>query len=215
VTLGDEVVRKANHVVQASELPTLRWRGKFVATNGTMSTGTDAVTRVFLVHKLKGERTTTKDPYNPKTLVGRLRRKGILKKMLEDAKGVRFKIIDRLDTQAEGLLLITTDMEYAREFESPDLALHQQYRIRCRGEVTEQKIEALRRGVHVHRKRSYPPMLLRYTPKPERQFLETYYWLTVTANTGNDQLIRDAFKHQGCKYLYSVCGFFWQVWYES
>ena len=95
-------------------------------------------TRLFLYHKPRGLMTTHADPEGRPTVFDNL------------PEGLpRLISIGRLDFNTEGLLLLTNDGGLARTLELPDTGWLRRYRVRAHGEVTQDQLDALKKGVEV------------------------------------------------------------------
>jgi pseudouridine synthase len=105
--------------------------------------------RVWMVHKLKGEIVTERDPLNRPSVLDRLRRQGIGKSTRKGAHKWHIKAIGRLDLSTEGLLLVTNHGPFARSMELPCHEIHRVYRVRAHGLVTPHKIHRIRSGLTV------------------------------------------------------------------
>lgn len=123
-----------------------------VATLGQRVVGNEAITvddrpvrvqeltplrRVIIYNKPEGEVCTRSDPEGRPTVFERLPR----------LKVGRWINIGRLDINTSGLLLFTTDGELANRLMHPSSQMDREYAVRIRGEVTEEMIENLKKGV--------------------------------------------------------------------
>ncbi|QQP84487.1 rRNA pseudouridine synthase [Entomomonas asaccharolytica] len=123
-----------------------------VATLGQRVAGNEAITvddrpvrvqeltplrRVIIYNKPEGEVCTRSDPEGRRTVFERLPR----------LKVGRWINIGRLDINTSGLLLFTTDGELANRLMHPSSQMDREYAVRIRGEVTEEMIENLKKGV--------------------------------------------------------------------
>lgn len=93
--------------------------------------------RVIIYNKPEGEICTRNDPEGRPTVFDRLPR----------LKVGRWINIGRLDINTSGLLLFTTDGELANRLMHPSYQMDREYAVRIRGEVTEEMIENLKKGV--------------------------------------------------------------------
>jgi len=93
--------------------------------------------RVIIYHKKEGEVCTRSDPENRPTIF----------ENLPILKGERWIAIGRLDINTSGLLLLTTDGEFANKLMHPSFQVPREYAVRVRGEVTKEQIAALTEGV--------------------------------------------------------------------
>lgn len=96
-----------------------------------------SVRRVLIYNKPDGEICTRDDPEGRPTVFDRLPR----------PKEGRWINIGRLDINTTGLLLFTTDGELANRLMHPSYQMDREYAVRVRGEVTEEMLENLKKGV--------------------------------------------------------------------
>lgn len=163
-------------------------------------------TRVWLAHKLPGELVTEEDPYNRPSLLQRLRRGGVGTSS-SSSKRVHLKPIGRLDMQTEGLIILTNDGEYAQEMEHPRNQFHRTYRVRAFGNLTESKLNAMRKGTLEVDGIKYDQMKVtidREQGGRKRRMLRggkspANTWLQVTCREGKNRMIRKVFDHLGLK----------------
>jgi 23S rRNA pseudouridine2605 synthase len=102
--------------------------------------------------------------------------------------------VGRLDVNSEGLLLLSSDGPLAQAMMSPETALSRVYRLRVRGRLTLENIEALARGVRVDG--------VNYRGA---EFVEEYdkggrsnTWYRVVLTEGKNREIRKLMEHFGC-----------------
>ncbi|MBB3770658.1 23S rRNA pseudouridine2605 synthase [Angulomicrobium tetraedrale] len=95
-------------------------------------------TRLFLYHKPKGVVTTNFDPEGRPTLFEIL--PGGLPRLVS---------VGRLDLNTEGLILLTNDGGLSRVLELPETGWLRRYRVRAKGSITQDKLDALIHGITV------------------------------------------------------------------
>ncbi|ELR67464.1 Ribosomal large subunit pseudouridine synthase B [Photobacterium marinum] len=99
----------------------------------------DEVCRVLAYNKPEGELCTRHDPEGRRTVFDRLPR-------LNEGRWVS---VGRLDANTAGLLLFTTDGELANRLMHPSRCVQREYMVRVFGEVTEQMVRNVVRGVEL------------------------------------------------------------------
>lgn len=132
-------------------------------------------TRLWLYHKPQGLVTTARDEKGRQT---------IFDDLPEDMP--RTMSVGRLDLNSEGLLLLTNDGEIKRKLELPSTGWVRKYRVRVKGEPTDDMLRPLRKGITVDGMK-FQPM----TISLDRQ-QGANAWLTISLREGKNREIRRA-----------------------
>ena len=98
-----------------------------------------AATRVILYHKPLGEICTHNDPNGRPTVFDQM----------PECHGGKWINIGRLDVNTSGLLLLTNDGELANQLMHPSHEVEREYAVRVLGEVTEEMLGNLLKGVQL------------------------------------------------------------------
>ncbi|TCV99905.1 23S rRNA pseudouridine(2605) synthase RluB [Biostraticola tofi] len=126
-TLGDRV-----EVLDSTKI---RVDGRLVSIKAVA----EAVCRVLAYYKPEGELCTRRDPDGRPTVFDRLPK----------LNGSRWVAVGRLDINTSGLLLFTTDGELANRLMHPSCEVEREYAVRVFGQVDEEKIRTLTKGVQL------------------------------------------------------------------
>lgn len=136
--------------------------------------------RLWRYHKPKGQITTHSDPEGRKTVFSALPK-----------DMPRVVSIGRLDVATEGLLLLTNSGELARHLELPATGWLRRYRVRAKGHITQDKLDALKAGVEIDG--------VRYGAIDARLDREqgANSWLTVGLREGKNREVKKIASHLG------------------
>jgi 23S rRNA pseudouridine2605 synthase len=99
--------------------------------------------------------------------------------------------VGRLDLDSEGLLLLTNSGDLARVLELPETGWTRKYRVRVRGRIDQEKLDALADGITIEG--------VRYRgiqAKLDRQSTSNA-WLTIALKEGKNREIRNVMSHLG------------------
>ncbi|WP_035055532.1 23S rRNA pseudouridine(2605) synthase RluB [Andreprevotia chitinilytica] len=99
----------------------------------------DRLPRVVLYHKQEGELVTRDDPEGRATVFDRLPR----------VASSKWVAVGRLDFNTSGLLVFTTSGDLANRMTHPSFEVEREYAVRVLGELTEEQLSALRKGIQL------------------------------------------------------------------
>jgi 23S rRNA pseudouridine2605 synthase len=139
-------------------------------------------TRLWRYHKPAGLVTSHRDPKDRPTVFAHL-----------PAHLPRVVSVGRLDINSEGLLLLTNDGEMARRLELPAQGWIRRYRARLFGEVTQDSLNKLAKGVSIDGVH-YGAV----TATLERA-KGPYAWVTVALKEGKNREVKRLMEHLGFK----------------
>lgn len=113
--------------------------------------------------------------------------------LIDDPDRGRIYTVGRLDEESEGLILLTSDGEFAQRVAHPRYGVTKTYLVKLRGRVGGEEIERLRRGVHLAEGRTGGALL--------RVIKRTGQWtqMEVTLSEGRNREIRRIFAAVGHK----------------
>ena len=137
-------------------------------------------TRLWLYHKPSGLVATNHDPEGRTTL---------FETLPEDLP--RVITIGRLDINTEGLLLLTNDGGLARVLGHPETGWLRRYRVRAYGQITQDKLDAVRGGVVIDGENFGPVVATR-----DREVGDNT-WLTVDLREGKNREVKRVLEHLG------------------
>ena len=96
-----------------------------------------AAPRIVIYHKPEGEIVSRDDPGHRPTVYSKL----------PPVRGARWIAVGRLDYNSSGLLIFTTDGALAHRLMHPSFEVEREYAVRVMGEVMQEKMDTLCRGV--------------------------------------------------------------------
>ena len=139
-----------------------------------------APAKLYRFHKPNGYLTAERDFSGKKTIYD------VLPKDME-----RIIPIGRLDMNTEGLLLMTTDGEFKREMELPKNGIERTYRARTFGDISQNQLEELYRGITIEGMH-YGPITANLERRTGRN-----QWIEMTLTEGNNREVRRVLEHFG------------------
>ena len=137
-----------------------------------------------LLYKPKGFVTTAKDPDGRPTVLD----------LVKHVKGW-ISPVGRLDLETTGLLILTNDTQFAERLTNPDHKVPKTYQLKARGQVTDEQIEQLRKGVELSDGLTRPATVTRLRANDKFTFLE------ITITEGRNRQVRRMIETIGSKVM--------------
>jgi 23S rRNA pseudouridine2605 synthase len=137
--------------------------------------------RLFLYNKPSGIICSADDPEGRPTVFDKLPK-----------KLPRVVLVGRLDLNSEGLLLLTTDGAFAGQLMHPSTNLERTYKVRFRGDLKPEYVEALAKGITIDGTHYRPAKVVLLGDKGRSN-----HWAEVTITEGKNREIRRLFNHFG------------------
>jgi 23S rRNA pseudouridine2605 synthase len=135
----------------------------------------------YALNKPKGYLCTSRDDFGRKTVLA----------LVDDRETRRIYPVGRLEEEAEGLLLLTNDGEFANHVTHARYGVDRTYEVRVRGYITSEEIQEARDGVWLSTGKT-PPIQV-YLIRRSKQFS----LVKVVARGGGDRDLRRVFAKLG------------------
>jgi 23S rRNA pseudouridine2605 synthase len=143
--------------------------GKVIDSGGTEK-------QYYVLNKPRGYITSTADPQGRPTVMD-----------LMGTVSARIYPVGRLDYASEGLLVLTNDGDIANELMHPSSEVQRTYAVKVKGEVDDEHIRLLRKGIQLSDGFVKPVRVNR------RERLQNKEWIEVTVTEGKNLEIRRIF----------------------
>jgi 23S rRNA pseudouridine2605 synthase len=144
--------------------------------------------RYVLLNKPRGLVVTRDDPEGRPTVFA----------LLRNRVGERVVAVGRLDTESEGLLLLTNDGALVQKLTHPSGGCRKVYEVKVSGIPTPEQLDRLRRGITLDDGvRTAPAEIEMVETTPEKNGVGGNTWLKVTLGEGRSRQIRRMFAQVG------------------
>ena len=151
-----------------------------ISVDGKVINAVDTEKVYFVLNKPRGYVTTTNDPQGRATVMD-----------LMPEISQRIYPVGRLDYASEGLLLFTNDGDMAHRFMHPSFGVTRTYAVKIRGNLSDDILAALRKGVHLAEGFVKPAKVWRGTSS------ETKQWIYLALKEGKNHEVRRIFSSLG------------------
>lgn len=133
----------------------------------------------YLLHKPKGCLSSAYDPAGRPTVIDLLR--GVTERVFP---------VGRLDWNSEGLMILTNDGDLALRLTHPRNHVPKVYRVKVKGTVGKEVLEAVRRGLFLDGRKTLPA-------PADRISSQTNTWVEVVLHEGRRNQLRRVFERLG------------------
>ena len=133
-------------------------------------------TQIYIFHKPRGCLVTHNDPSNRKTIFDFINKK--YRNLIT---------VGRLDYNSEGLLILTNDGQFKREFELPKNNYQREYKVKIQGKITDFIISKISKGITV-KGQKYKSIEIKKINETS-----TYTWIRMILTEGKNREIRKIF----------------------
>lgn len=142
----------------------------------------EAENKIIIYNKPRGEICSKKDPEL---------RKSVYDSIPRLPKGTRWVMVGRLDINSEGLLLFTTNGEYANFLMHPSTSIPRVYKVRVCGSLSAEQKAKLLKGVKLEDGISKFDSIKKVAGE------NTNAWYEITISSGKNRIIRRMLESQG------------------